>query len=80
MAHRTSIDDRTYPLRIRFWYRVHYVAEWLWHWTYRAKLKPWFDAQHRAEMPPRFHLVQVIPSTPEEQARGITEKRIYSSE
>ena len=74
-----SADNTTYPLSIRFWYHVHDTAERLWHWTYRAKIKPWFDAQHRAEIPPTFHLVKTIPATPEEQALGITEKRLYTN-
>lgn len=58
-----------YPLRIRFWYRVHDSAERLWHWVYRTKLWPWHQADRvsRPQVPPTYHLIAEIEATDEPQ-------------
>jgi hypothetical protein len=68
-----------YPLRIRFWYLVHDKAERLWHWVYRTKITPWNAGHNTAHIPPTYELVRTIPATPEQQAAGLTEQRIYVS-
>lgn len=68
-----------YPWRIRFWYWFHDTAARVWKWTWRTKLSPWHQATQAPLMPPSYRLIETIPATPEEQARGITARKIYVS-
>lgn len=68
-----------YPLRIRFWYLVHDGAKRLCYRVWRTKLGPWHHTKDAPPVPPNYYLIQTIPATPEDQAHGVTERRIYAT-
>lgn len=70
----------SYPWRIRFWYWFHDTAVRVGKWTWRTKLSPWHQATKLSPLiAPSYRLIETIPATPEEQARGIASKKIYVS-